>query len=561
MKVYFRQISLILTLIFTWLQPGLEAEASLPTQNLPGEIRSLLESDPSVLDTDFQQNSLFSRSYLLTFYSDRAFAPAWLTGTKPSCEALELRLLIQQSRFDGLLPEDYHLGQLDLLFEKALANDFISLREQALMEVLLSDAFILLARHLYQGKVHPEHLEGVWDIQHKENEPKVLEKLNLALSHKNVRQQLFSLHPKFGIYHRMRQTIKKYYELEKALTGPVRKIAVPDKPLEPGHRAAQIAELRQRLIFWKDLDHYAPDSGQADVYDSLMVEGVKNFQSRHGLLPDGRLGKATVAALNHAPKDLIEKAAVNMERLRWLPDTTLQEFVLVNIANFSMDFIRQKDTLLHSNAIVGQSYRKTPVFNAEMSYLVFSPTWTVPPTILANDVIPAVRKDISYLRNKNMRLLDFSGNEIDPVTVNWGEMTGRNFPYMIRQSPGPHNSLGLVKFMFPNKYNVYMHDTPSRDLFFRADRALSSGCIRIQKPFELAQLLLADQPLWNDERIRNAMNSGREQTVTLKRKIPVVLIYLTFWTDASGQENIRKDIYSRDAELLKLLQSPLAKEN
>ena len=335
----------------------------------------------------------------------------------------------------------------------------------------------------------------------------------------------------------------------------------PEKPLEPGQRAEQVPAIRDILVFWKDLENYAPDTNRIDVYDSLMAEGVKRFQLRHGLQPDGKLGKATIQALNQSPRTLIEKAMVNMERLRWLPDTTLQELILVNIANYSMDYIRARDTLLHSNAIVGQSYRKTPVFNAELSYLVFNPTWTVPPTILKNDVIPAVKKDIGYLARKNMKILDFSGKEIDPNTINWAGISSDSFPYMVRQASGRQNSLGLVKFMFPNKYNVYIHDTPSRELFFRADRALSSGCIRIQKPLELAQILLADQPLWTEERIKDTMNGGKEQPVASKKKIPVIILYLTFWTDGANRENIRRDIYSRDGDLLKLLKLPLTYEN
>jgi murein L,D-transpeptidase YcbB/YkuD len=257
---------------------------------------------------------------------------------------------------------------------------------------------------------------------------------------------------------------------------------------------------------------------------------------------------------------LIRQTAVNLERLRWLPDTTLQEFILINIANYSMDYIKNRDTLLHSNAIVGRAYRKTPVFNAPMTYLVFSPTWTVPPTILRNDVIPAVKKDPRYLASKNMRLLTFSGSEVDPYTLDWSSISASSFPYMVRQDPGPDNSLGLVKFMFPNRYNVYIHDTPSRELFARDDRALSSGCIRIQKPFELAYLLLADQPLWTGERILTAMNSGREQKVSLRRQIPVIILYLTFWTAEDGTPMVRHDVYDRDQDLYKLLTRKMASD-
>jgi len=547
-------------LIFLFLLP-FQASSGALNQGTAFEIRNLLEGDESQLKMEYLGGRIYSRSYLLTFYSERAFMPGWLTGSTPSCEALELRLLIQQSKFDGLIPEDYHLDQLNILFEKSLNGTSVNERDLALMDILLSDAFILLAKHLYQGKVHPEHLKGIWDIQSKENDPKLLEKLNLALARQDVRQQLFSLHPKFPIYQRMRHSLKKYHEMEQTGSGLLWNNPEPEKPLEPGQRAEQVPAIRDILVFWKDLENYAPDTNRIDVYDSLMAEGVKRFQLRHGLQPDGKLGKATIQALNQSPRTLIEKAMVNMERLRWLPDTTLQELILVNIANYSMDYIRARDTLLHSNAIVGQSYRKTPVFNAELSYLVFNPTWTVPPTILKNDVIPAVKKDIGYLARKNMKILDFSGKEIDPNTINWAGISSDSFPYMVRQASGRQNSLGLVKFMFPNKYNVYIHDTPSRELFFRADRALSSGCIRIQKPLELAQILLADQPLWTEERIKDTMNGGKEQPVASKKKIPVIILYLTFWTDGANRENIRRDIYSRDGDLLKLLKLPLTYEN
>ncbi|EIM74493.1 ErfK/YbiS/YcfS/YnhG family protein [Nitritalea halalkaliphila LW7] len=279
------------------------------------------------------------------------------------------------------------------------------------------------------------------------------------------------------------------------------------------------------------------------------------LQQRLGLNQDGVIGNGTLAGLNEPPAQQMQKLAVNMERLRWLPDTLKEETVIVvNIANFRMDLIQNRDTLFSTEAIVGKNYRKTPVFNAEMSYLVFSPTWTVPPTILANDVLPAVKKDMNYLKSKQMRVLTFDGKEVDPTKINWQSLSARGFPYMIRQDPGPQNSLGAVKFMFPNRYNVYIHDTPSREQFGRDNRALSSGCIRIREPERLAVLLLEDQG-WTPERIAAAMKRKTEENVRLKRPIPVVLLYLTAWTDEGGRLQWREDIYTRDAELAAALRS------
>jgi murein L,D-transpeptidase YcbB/YkuD len=351
--------------------------------------------------------------------------------------------------------------------------------------------------------------------------------------------------------------MKKYIRLRKQLAGQEWEKIIINEPIKLLQANPDIKKIRQRLYFWGDLDIFKSKDGTGDTYDTGMMESVKLFQARNGLQPDGILDIATIDALNNSPQDLVRQVSVNMERLRWLPDTTLKEVILVNIANFSMDYIRKTDTLLHSNAIVGKTYRKTPVFNAPMSYLVFSPTWTVPSTILKNDVLPSVRKDINYLATKKMRILDYSGREISPTDINWKSVDSQNFKYMIRQDPGKENALGRVKFMFPNKHNVYIHDTPSRMLFYKEDRALSSGCIRIQQPFELAKLLLEDQPLWTDDLIKEALAGNKEQSVSLTRKIPVVIIYLTFWTNSKGEAQVRKDIYSRDQELYALMQAPL----
>ena len=530
-------------------------------QSVTNEIRTLLEGDSTYLNIIFNDSPLHSPSELFSFYSDRAFEPSWSVNQILTCNALELRLLIQQAEFEGLVPEDYHLEGLNPFFEKFFNGTPLTPLELAKVDFLLSDAFILYANHIYSGKVHPEHINGSWEIIQKVNEPKVLEKLNLAVTQNEVRTQIFGLHPKFAIYKRMRQSMIKYLDLQKEQVDEKWETIKIKDAIELSQANPQINTIRKRLLFWADLDDYQVQEGNGDIYDSLLMEGVKNFQQRNGLQADGVLGKATIEALNKNPKELIKQVSVNMERLRWLPDTTVNEFILVNIANYGMDYIREMDTLLHSNAIVGKTYRKTPVFNAGMSYLVFSPTWTVPPTILKNDVIPAVKKNLNYLTAKNMRILDFSGQEINPSTINWKSVNGNNFKYMVRQDPGKDNALGQVKFMFPNKHNVYIHDTPSRTLFSKEDRALSSGCIRIQKPFELAKLLLADQPDWTDELIKKAMSSSKAESVSLTRKIPVIILYLTFWTDSKGKEQVRKDIYSRDDELFLLLQKPVINTN
>jgi L,D-transpeptidase YcbB len=440
------------------LLQGLSGFTAQLEKGISFEIRNILEGVDQEFSVLFRDSPISSMNLLFQFYSDRGFEGAWITNGQLTCSAYELRHLIKLSKYDGLFPEDYHIEKLDDFFSMANDNLLLTPMQKATLDILLSDAFISYATHLFGGKVHPENVSNTWDIPYKTSKPEVLENLREALVTENVREALYSLRPKFLIYPRMRRSLMQYHEKAKEVKGDWVKIKyqVSIKPLE-SHPS--IPSIRERLVFWKDLTPY--ESENKMEYDSLMMKGIMTFQIRNGLNPDGIIGNTTIRALNKSPEMLISQVAVNLERLRWLPDTTLNEFILVNIANYSLDYIRNRDTLLHSTAIVGKAYRKTPVFNAQLSYLVFSPTWTVPPTILRNDVIPAIKKDRQYLANKRMRLLNASGQEVDPDGIDWSRISGSNFPYTVRQDPGPHNSLGLVKFMFPNKYNVYIHDTPS----------------------------------------------------------------------------------------------------
>jgi murein L,D-transpeptidase YcbB/YkuD len=291
-------------------------------------------------------------------------------------------------------------------------------------------------------------------------------------------------------------------------------------------------------------------------YDEKAVDGIKKLQELFGYNTDGAIGKNTLKALNMPVKERISQLYVNMERMRWMPDSLEPLYVMVNIADFTLGAFRGSDTLITMRTIVGKNYRETPVFNSKITYLVMSPSWTVPPTIQRKDIIPEVSKSVGYLAGKNMKVFDSKGKSIDPSTVNWRRDGMR---YTIRQAPGASNALGKVKFMFPNKHNVYLHDTPTRELFKRDERTFSSGCIRIEKPFELAQLLMADMPDWTPERIRQSMNSGSERTVVLKSPVGVYIYYLTAWGGSDGKIHYRSDIYERDKEMLKVLKDKPAK--
>ncbi len=522
-------------------------------------IRSSIEKSNPDEELEVAGNPLFSSVVMAKFYPNREFEPAWSKSGKLLEIAYEMRYEILQARFDGLNPLDYHLNTINFYFQKYESNMEAAAQiedvDLASLDVLLTDAYIMLSSHLFLGKVNPESLKTVWNIQRSAPELRIDLRLQKALSQQSLRKSIEELYPSFSIYNRMRVGLRELFDYQQQFEeNPIAdwKELRDNKSIKQQETSRLVPDIRNRLIFWGYLHPY--DYDDDNLYDSLMEPGIKKLQMRHGLIADGVIGQGTFHALNQTPDGLISTASVNMERLRWLPENLKeQELVLVNTANFQLDYILKRDTLFSSKVIIGRSYHSTPQFSALMSYLVFSPNWTVPTSIIRNEIIPAAKKDPSYFAKKNMQLLTRSGAPVDPSSINWLTVNPRSFPFMVRQLPGNQNALGLVKFMFPNKYSVYIHDTPSRSLFEREDRALSHGCIRLQNPAAFAKLLLASDPQWTDEKIQNAMRQKNERTVVLDRKIPVVIFYLTYWANSRGEIFFRKDVYNRDSEIYNAL--------
>ena len=291
-----------------------------------------------------------------------------------------------------------------------------------------------------------------------------------------------------------------------------------------------------------------------------LVEGVKRFQARHGLEPDGNVGRATIETMNVPVDRRIEQIKANLERWRWLPRDFGERYILVNIASFSLDVIEDGHPVLSMPVIVGRDYRETPVFGADMTYLVLNPTWTVPPKLAVEDILRQILEEPEYLAKKEdpglFRLDGKSAMEVDPATIDWASLTAAHFPYMLRQDPSPCNSLGRIAFMLPNEYAVYLHDTPEKWLFERSERSFSSGCIRLADPMALAEYLLAGEKGWDRREILSEIEKGERRIVRLSRPIPVFLVYLTAWVDDRGIIHFQRDIYGRDAALIRALAEP-----
>lgn len=497
-------------------------------------IENKSETDRYIIDGE----RLYSSQLLPRFYQNRFFNSAWSGENGLTSNARMLIRFINTIDEHGLQPADYHQALITKYVELIALDSAQVVENLFKIDILLTDAFLVIASHLYFGKVDPEKNDANWKIQRKEPELLIDHRLENAVSQTSVDYELNLLLPAYRSYNLLKQELVFYRSIEDDQWPKVGHV----KALKPGEEDNIVPKVRQRLLSLK----YDISDSLSKVYDAELESVMKQFQSRHGLNNDGVIGKLTIEALNITPRERVEMIRVNMERIRWLPLTVPDSLILVNIADYTLDVLRGKDTLLTMRSIVGKSYRKTPAFVSKMTYLVFSPTWVIPQGILTKDVIPAVQKDPDYLAKKNMKVLRFDGTEVDPATVEWSKYKKRGFPYMIRQEPGADNALGWVKFMFPNTYDVYIHDTPNRNLFSRDERTFSSGCIRIEKPLELAKLLLSDNPKWDDASISKAMYSGKEQTVRLLTPWTVAIVYLTAWVDEQNKIQFRKDVYERD---------------
>jgi murein L,D-transpeptidase YcbB/YkuD len=290
------------------------------------------------------------------------------------------------------------------------------------------------------------------------------------------------------------------------------------------------------------------------VFDEELEAALKRFQARHFLSPDGVVGPGTRRELNVSVVQRIAQIRVNLERARWvLHQSADGEFVIVDVAGFEVRYVRDRAVIWRTRAQVGQPYRQTPIFRSAIDEVVFNPTWTVPPGILGKDILPAVKRDPSYLEKRGLRVIDRNGRPVNQAEIDFARYTAATFPFMIRQDPGPSNALGRVKIMFPNPYLVYLHDTPSQALFEREHRAFSSGCIRTERPLELAELLLASPERWNRAAIDAAVASGGTRTIRLPKPVPVLMLYWTVDRDAQGAVVFKPDPYGRDPKLLKAL--------
>jgi murein L,D-transpeptidase YcbB/YkuD len=324
--------------------------------------------------------------------------------------------------------------------------------------------------------------------------------------------------------------------------------------LKPGDSSERIAVIRAYLIAVGDLKE--EKVADENLYDDALETAVKKFQLRHKLTDDAAIGKGTLAQMRVPIEDRINMILLNLERMRWILNKPDEDFLIVNIAGFEVRRITDKTQVFDSRVIVGKYHHETPVFKGEMKYIVMNPTWTLPYSIATRETLPKLKKDPGYLAAKHMEVMDRNGKILNSANIDWSQYSAGNFPFIIRQKAGPWNALGEVKFIFPNKYAVYLHDTPSRGLFNAQDRAFSHGCIRTEDKWGLMMSLMDDPEKWNMDKINEILKSGKTTNIPLPKPINIYLIYLTAAVDQENNLMFMKDIYKRDDDILKALQKP-----
>ncbi|MGF6926908.1 murein L,D-transpeptidase YcbB/YkuD [Chitinophaga sp. W2I13] len=318
------------------------------------------------------------------------------------------------------------------------------------------------------------------------------------------------------------------------------------RAFKKGDSSEVIAAVKERLKAYGDLK----EADTTRRFTVALDAAVRNFQLRMGLKEDGLINKGVLDALNTPIQDRIQKILLNMERLRWVPLEPTTDYILVNIPQFRMHVYDKGKLSWSCNVVVGKPGASTVIFTKDLRYVVFSPYWNVPPGILGGEVLPGLKRSGSaYLARQNMEIVGASGKVISPGSINFARYSGANFPYIVRQKPGGKNSLGKVKFLFPNEYNIYLHDTPARYLFGENKRSFSHGCIRVAEPKHLAEWLLRGDSSWTEKKIDEALNANKEKYVTIKEKVPVFIVYFTAFVDSDGRLNFRDDVYGHDKKL------------
>jgi L,D-transpeptidase YcbB len=490
-------------------------------------------------------------------YRDRDDRPLWSKGGNPLARARGLVASICRAEREGLRPAEYDLDGLRRAVQALKAEENAGPDDIAALDLRLTAIMLGFGNDLLAGRLDPRAVDDGWYLR--THRSSVDSTLRAALLDDGFPDMLESLRPRQKEYRELVEALAEHRKLLRDGGWP----RVPaGKELKRGSRGQRVAVLRERLRASGELD---ASKDAEPVYDDEVAEAVARFQTRHGIEADSSVGGATLSALNVPVETRIRQIELNLDRYRWLPAEFEDRYVLVNIPDFRLRAYDGGREAFEQRVIVGDEYQNaTPVFADSMTYLVFRPEWNVPSSILVNEMLPKLREDIYDLARHDFEVVDTEADTLvrDPSSIDWDDVDTSAARYRVRQRAGESNSLGLLKFMFPNRFNIYLHDTPARKLFDQPVRTLSHGCVRVENPVELAEFALDGQEGWDEEKIRDAMQDStarRSRTVPLERPVPVYLLYLTAFV-RDGEVHFRNDPYGKDRQALAKLGRPLLDE-
>ena len=494
----------------------------------------LMEPIPTVGEHELHSPELVREAYQANNYT-----LIW----QNSAAIVQLLNEIQNSWQEGLMPTDYRINTLYQL--SVQTNN----RTNVEFDLLLTDAVMTFATHLIRGKVNPQSLSQTWNYQLSSVSPK---KATAQLLHhvKNatIPEGLAQIKPTLPQY----QKLKELLIFFKNRVDTFADIRLQNKVLKRNQQDPAVPLIRARLADYRLID---PIASEDLTYSDDLVVGIKKLQEFSQLHPDGIIGKDTLNVLNTSPQERINTIKANLERIRWVENSLDDEYLIVNIAGYELYLYRDGKPAWRTNVVVGRQYSKTPVFKAQMHYIVVNPTWTVPRSI-ARGMIPKIQKDSQYLSEKNFMVVDSRRNPIDENTIDWSQVNRRAFPYWFVQRPSEANALGQIKFVLPNKYSIYLHDTPAKALFSREQRAFSHGCVRVENPFQLAETILNDNVKWSQAALQEIKDTGETTRVDLNDPLDVFLMY---WTVSFNRDGLHfyPDVYGRDKSLINKLMQPI----
>lgn len=526
--------------------------AQLPSEPTPALAETLSSWSQNCAELTGHRLSERSIEQLQTLYQTLGYAPLW----QDVAARQQLADVLIDTRYDGLEPKMYQLDRLTALQQRPTGQ------VHACDEVLLSQGYLQALTHLRDGVLDPNTVEPYWieEAVQPVRQPPIGK---IAASGIDDLAKVFSqVRPQLGLYQKLRNVLKSSYLLKQADWG----VVAAGKSLRKGAIDARVPRLKERLqiagyqvekdIFAQEIVFAEQTAKKTEPVDPLLytdelVAAVKAFQQDHYLESDGIVGPATLRELNISPEQRLMQVKVNLERLRWLESLREPDMLVVDIAGARLLYFRDGDVVWRTRTQVGTVRRQTPLLKSRITHLTINPTWTVPPTILREDKLPIIRRDIGYLARSNMSVLDYQGNVLNPYTVNWQAPSG----VMLRQGPGPSNALGLVAIRFANPFTVYLHDTPSQHLFGRATRTVSSGCVRVEDAQRLVDHLLFTASPQERERIEGIQASGKTRNVNLPQPVPVLLAYWTVEVDMDNRLRFRSDNYGHDAKVTAALQA------